>query len=64
MPRLGQIALVALIALTLSACGFALRGSYTLPSIISPISVVGEDSTTQRDLIAGIQRAACLATGR
>lgn len=57
MPRLGQTALVALIALALSACGFALRGSYTLPSIISPISVVGEDSTTQRDLIAGIQRA-------
>lgn len=57
MPRLGQIAFVALIALSLSACGFALRGSYTLPSIISPISVVGEDNTTQRDLIAGIQRA-------
>lgn len=57
MPRLGQIALAALIALSLSACGFALRGSYTLPSIISPISVVGDDSSTQRDLIAGIQRA-------
>lgn len=57
MPRLGQIALVALIALSLSACGFALRGNYTLPSIISPISVVGQDSITQRDLIAGIQRA-------
>lgn len=57
MPRFGQIAVVTLIAIALSACGFALRGSYTLPSILSPISVVGEDSATQRDLIAGITRA-------
>ncbi|MEO6698469.1 MAG: LPS assembly lipoprotein LptE [Paraperlucidibaca sp.] len=57
MPRLGQFALVAFIAMALSACGLALRGSYTLPGVLNPISVIGEDSTTQRDLIAGIQRA-------
>jgi LPS-assembly lipoprotein len=57
MPRLAQFALVAFIAMALSACGFALRGSYILPSVLNPISVIGEDSTTQRDLIAGIKRA-------
>ncbi|REH40474.1 LPS-assembly lipoprotein [Paraperlucidibaca baekdonensis] len=57
MPRLAQIAVVAFIALGLSACGFALRGSYTLPGVLNPIAVIGDDSATRKDLSASIIRA-------
>lgn len=47
---------LSLLMLALSACGFHLRGQYTLPPQLNPISVQTSVTTIERDLVAGIQR--------
>lgn len=51
-----RILCLSLLTLVLSACGFQLRGQYTLPPQLNPISVQTSVTTLERDLKAGIQR--------
>ncbi len=48
---------VALTCLSLSACGFQLRGQYQLPAVLNPVVLDMAKGTLERDLSAAIQRA-------
>lgn len=47
---------LSLLTLALSACGFHLRGQFTLPPLLQPIAVVSTVPTLEDRVSAGIQR--------
>lgn len=47
---------LSLLSIALSACGFHLRGQYTLPPLLQPVAVVSTVPTLQDRVSAGIQR--------
>ena len=47
---------LSLLTLALSACGFHLRGQFTLPPLLQPVAVVSTVPTLEDRVSAGIQR--------
>lgn len=47
---------LGLLAMALAACGFQLRGQYTLPALLNPISISSKQVTLERNLVAGVTR--------
>ena len=47
---------LGLLSIALSACGFHLRGQFTLPPLLQPVAVVSTVPTLEDRVSAGIQR--------
>lgn len=47
---------LGLLTIALSACGFHLRGQFTLPPLLQPLAVISSVASVQERVSAGIQR--------